>query len=96
MERPMWRRGAAMLVFLLGLTAFAAQASMREVEPGSTPALKAGEGLLVMAVDTPVPVYSVRMSRDGKLFGSGGMRQLKAGRSFRLYAVAAGAYGWRE
>ena len=96
MERPMWRRGAAMLVFLLGLTAFAAQASMREVEPGSTPALKVGEGLLVMAVDTPVPVYSVRMNRDGKLFGSGGMRQLKAGRSFRLYAVAAGAYGWRE
>lgn len=86
----------AMLVVLCGLASFAAQAGMREVEPGSAPELKAGEGLVLMAVDTPVPVYSVRMNRDGKIFGSGGMRQLKAGRSFRLYAVPAGTYGWRE
>nr|WP_298124291.1 prolyl oligopeptidase family serine peptidase [uncultured Pseudoxanthomonas sp.] len=91
------RRGViAVLVVLLGLSAVAAQASMREVEPGSDPALKASEGLVLMAVDTPVPVYSVRMNRDGKIFGSGAMRQLKAGRSFRLYAVPAGTYGWRE
>ncbi len=91
-----WRRGAVALVCLLGLFAFAAQASMREVKPGEAPVLKPGEGLVLMAVDTPVAVYAVRMNRDGKTFGSGAMRELKAGRSFRLYVVPAGTYEWRE
>lgn len=85
-----------MLVVLCGLASFRAEASMREVEPGSDPALKAGEGLVLMAVDTSVNVAMVRMNRDGKLFGSGVMRDLKEGRNFRLYAVSAGTYEWRE
>lgn len=96
MKRPMWRRGWATLVLLCGLATFAAQASMREIKPDEAVALKPGEGLVVMAVDTSVDVAMVRMNRDGKLFGSGVMRDLKAGRNFRLYAVAAGTYEWRE
>lgn len=93
---PGWRRCVAAALLLLGFCTFAAHAGMREVEPGQAPALKPGEGLVLMAVDTPVPVYAVRMNRDGKTFGSGAMRELKAGRSFRLYAVPAGTYEWRE
>ena len=49
-----------------------------------------------MAVDTSVDVAMVRMNRDGKLFGSGVMRDLKEGRNFRLYAVQAGTYNTRR
>ena len=86
----------AMLVVLCGLASFAAQASMREIKPEDAIALKPGEGLVLMAVDTSVDVAMVRMNRDGKLFGSGVMRDLKEGRNFRLYAVQAGTYEWRE
>lgn len=86
-----WLLAVCTLVF-----AMAAQAGMRRVDPGEIPVLQPGEGLVVVAVDTDVVIRSLRVLKDGKTFGAGVMRDIKAGRSFQLYTADAGLYEWRE
>lgn len=87
-------RGAAAACLLL--CAFAAQAWMHKVDPGEVPELDADEGLLVMAVDSSEALHSVRLNKDGKLFGAGTMNRLPAGRSYELYVATAGEYAWNR
>ncbi|WAC64251.1 prolyl oligopeptidase family serine peptidase [Pseudoxanthomonas sp. SL93] len=90
------RRWAGIWMLVGMLMAGHARASMEPVEPGEVPALAANQGLVLVAVDTNVDLYGVRVNRDGKSFGAGVMRDIKAGRSFRLYVAPAGKYEWRE
>ena len=86
---------ACVAILVLSFT-FPADARMRAVEPGEIPELAADEGLVLVAADTNVPLYSIRLNKDGKMFGSGVMRELAQGRSYRLYVAEAGAYEWQE
>lgn len=69
---------------------------MRLVEPGEVPDLDPDEGLVVVAVDSNVPLHSVSVNKDGNYFGSGVLRDLEHGHSYRLYAAEAGTYEWEE
>lgn len=84
------------VVLVVAWLAGDACAQTKPVKPGETPVLGAGEGFVLMAVDTPVDVYAVRMNRNGTLFGSAALRDLKAGRNFRLHVAPAGTYEWRR
>jgi hypothetical protein len=84
------------LVVGLCMFALSAQARMQRVDPGEIPDLAPDEGLVLVAVDTDIDLYSVRVRKDGKAFGAGIMNDLKIGRSFRLYVAPAGVYEWRE
>ena len=64
---------ACVAILVLSFT-FPADARMRAVEPGEIPELAADEGLVLVAADTNVPLYSIRLNKDGKMFGSGVMR----------------------
>jgi dipeptidyl aminopeptidase/acylaminoacyl peptidase len=91
------RRGIAFALMLgWGLAAFDAAARTRAVDPGEMPTLGADEGLLVVAVDSNVDLDSVSVKKDGKLFSSGMLSNLKAGRNSRLYVVPAGTYEWEQ
>jgi dipeptidyl aminopeptidase/acylaminoacyl peptidase len=91
------RFGATWLVIAgLCLCAFTTQARMHKVDPGEVPVLEPGEGLLVMAVDTDADLQSVRLNKDGQLFGAGMMTHLSAGRSYRLFVAPAGDYTWNK
>jgi dipeptidyl aminopeptidase/acylaminoacyl peptidase len=89
---------AVILVVLLvaGALPFEADARMKRVAPGTVPELREGEGLVLVAVDSSVPVHAVRVSRNGRQFGAGVMRDLPAGLSFTLYVAPAGEYAFRE
>lgn len=94
MHRPgMARYVLALLVMLWPSLALAA---MQAVKPEKVPVLGPGDGLVVMAVDTPVDLYQVRVNRDGKVWGDGVMADLGAGQNYRLYVAPAGDYQWRE
>ncbi|MCD9087760.1 prolyl oligopeptidase family serine peptidase [Stenotrophomonas sp. SY1] len=73
-----------------------AWAAMDVVKPGQLPALKPDEGFVLVAVDSNVDLYQVRVNRDGKVWGSGTMTDLKSGQSYRLYVAPVGRYKWRE
>lgn len=66
----------------------------RLIKPGEPVALKPGEGLLLVSIDTDYEIASVRFRREGATFGGGVFRSLEKGRSTRLYAVPAGRYRW--
>lgn len=71
-------------------------AAIEPVKPGEIPALKPNEALILAAVDTNIPLDSVRLNRDGKVWGDGVMSRLQAGHNYRLYVAPAGRYVWRE
>lgn len=73
-----------------------AWAAMTPVKPGQLPRLGPGEGFVLVAVDTNVDLYKVRLNRDGKMWGDGTMSDLKRGQNYRLYVAPAGRYEWRE
>ncbi|MGQ0800907.1 MAG: alpha/beta fold hydrolase [Pseudomarimonas sp.] len=69
-----------------------AQATLTEVKPGATPTLAADEGLLLIAVDSMNPLYSLRIGPPGRLLSSELLRSLPKGRSYRLLRATAGEY----
>lgn len=83
-----------MLLLAGVLAASPADARLRRVVPGEMPELAANEGLLVVAVDTETPLYSARLKKDGRVFGSGVLRRLPEGRSHALFRAEAGTYQW--
>lgn len=89
-------RALAGFALALLLSATAAGARVSVVAPGETPALKPDEGLLLVAVDSSVDLNSVRVKKEGRLFSSGVLSNIKAGRSARLYVVPAGTYEWEQ
>ncbi|MBN8728829.1 MAG: S9 family peptidase [Xanthomonadales bacterium] len=85
------------LACMLGaLLAAPAAARVSVVKPGKQPTLAADEGLLLVAVDSSVDLNSVRVKKEGKLFSSGVLSNIKSGQSVRLYVVPAGAYAWEQ
>lgn len=74
----------------------ASWAAIDPVKPGEIPVLKPGEALILAAVDTNIELDSVRLNRDGKIWGDGVMSRLQAGHNYRLYVASAGRYVWRE
>lgn len=93
-NRGAWVWGLCGLLAML--LAAPADARLRRVEPGELPALAADEGFLVVAVDADVPLYSVRLTRDGRFFGTGSVRRLPEGRSHVLFRAEAGTYQWTD
>ncbi len=91
------RRGAtALLLACMVLLSMPLQARLHHVKPGKIPELEAGEGLLVVGVDSNMPLSRVRVRKDKAAFGAGDMRDLPEGRSLRLYALPAGRYEWAQ
>lgn len=91
------RRGVAALLLACAILASApAQARLHLVKPGQVPELEAGEGFLVVGVDSNMPLSRVRVRKDGAMFGGGDMANVPEGRSLRLYALPAGRYEWAQ
>jgi dipeptidyl aminopeptidase/acylaminoacyl peptidase len=91
------RRGvAAWLLSFAVLVCAPAQARLHHVKPGQAPQLEAGEGLLVVGVDSNMPLVRVKVRKDGAVFGGGDLKDLPEGRSLRLYALPAGRYEWSQ
>lgn len=80
----------------LCLLATSAQARMQRVDPGQVPTLGEGEGLVLVAVDSSVDLSSLRVIKDGRIFGAGTLTAIRQGRSFGLYIAPAGRYQWNE
>lgn len=87
---------AALLIACAFLFSAPVQARLHHVKPGNVPELEAGEGLLVVGVDTNMPISRVRVRKDDAVFGGGDMKDLPEGRSLRLYALPAGRYEWAQ
>lgn len=85
----------AALVVLLAVLA-GAPAHARLIKPGTVPTLSAGEGLLVVGIDSNMPLVRVKVRKDNATFGGGDMKDLPEGRSLRLYALPAGRYEWSQ
>lgn len=89
-----WRSCALALCLLS--CALSAHAIIREVDPGEMPRLGAGEGLLLVAVDSDVDSPVVRIYREGLNLDLRRVRGGGAGHSYRLYALPVGRYYWSE
>lgn len=88
-------------IYLMLLAAFLivgalqpAQASIRKVRPGEDPTLAAGEGLLVVAVDSSIDISSLRIARQGNLRGGETINDIAHGKSRTLFVLTAGDYQW--
>ncbi len=82
------------LTLVLSLYACSAYSWMRKVDPGEVPELKSDQGLVVMAVDSGLPLQSVRLNKDGKTLGAGVMNYLDKGQTYQLYIAPVGKYAW--
>jgi dipeptidyl aminopeptidase/acylaminoacyl peptidase len=80
-----------LLVVLFAMTAGFAHASMHDIDPGEVPRLDAGEGLLVVGVDTDTAIEALRIQRRGRPSASL-IRDIEPGATLQLYALPAGDY----
>jgi dipeptidyl aminopeptidase/acylaminoacyl peptidase len=88
-------RAAGWLLWLLALLlAFPAAATAPVL--GELPALGADQGLLVVAVDSPVPVAHLELRGRHWWQPRLRLRELEAGRALALYVVRAGRYRWQS
>lgn len=90
-------RIVAITLFAMAWLASASSASaLSLVRSGSDPKLDADEGLLLVAIDTNIPLTAVHIRKDGKMLTAGVLANLPAGRTLRLYSAPAGKYRWSE
>ncbi len=85
---------ASALLWLAACLAWPACAGVREVQPGEDLQLPADSGLLLVAVDSDVPLQSLRIKRNGALFDAQSLKDMDKGRTTRLYVAPAGRYRW--
>ncbi|MFT3898560.1 MAG: prolyl oligopeptidase family serine peptidase [Thermomonas sp.] len=71
-----------------------AVARVHEVEEGETPQLEAGEGLLLLEVDTDLPLTGIDVSARGESRKSAGFGKVPVGQAVKLFVVRAGRYRW--
>ena len=64
------------------------------VNPGEMPTLGPDEGLLLVEIDTNVPLESVRVK--GRSFEASVLKRIAVGRTTGLYVVPAGSYEWMQ
>jgi dipeptidyl aminopeptidase/acylaminoacyl peptidase len=91
-----FRRASCALLCVLGLAASTAAWGMDEIEPGEVPRLDADEGLLVVAIDSNIPLESVKLRREDAILGAGTLRNIPVGRSYRVFVAEAGDYEWAQ
>lgn len=96
-----WRHRAVRLVAIILLAMFSfglagVASALSSVRSGSDPTLDADEGLLLVAIDTNIPLTAVHVRKDGKMLAAGVLANLPTGRTFRLYSAPAGKYRWSE
>ena len=96
-----WRHRAVRLVAIILLAMFSfglagVASALSSVRSGSDPNLDADEGLLLVAIDTNIPLTAVHVRKDGKMLAAGVLANLPTGRTFRLYSAPAGKYRWSE
>ncbi|MBB5207387.1 S9 family peptidase [Chiayiivirga flava] len=84
-------RSALALVLLHAACAIGA---IRPIGPGQEAAPAADEGLLAVAVDTPVPLDGLRFARVDVPGEIGTLRRVGVGHTRQLYIVPAGRYRW--
>ncbi|MCB1643119.1 MAG: S9 family peptidase [Xanthomonadales bacterium] len=85
-------------LLLIGVFLWAAplaRASDR-VDPGDRVQLREQQGLLLLAVDSPIKLYSATLNHPGKVLGPVVLRKLEPGRQHALYVVDAGRYMWQS
>lgn len=95
MHQDHLRRLAGAVLFvcgvLIGMAARAAQpADLSHLQ------LKADEGVLVVSVDTDLPLKSMRFRRPDQAVGEQVAEQAPVGRSVRFLVLPAGQYRWAE
>ncbi|HEY2344954.1 MAG TPA: prolyl oligopeptidase family serine peptidase [Xanthomonadaceae bacterium] len=88
------KRLLCLAVLLLCVLAPCAEASMREVKPGSVPVLAPDEGLLVVSVSSSESFSTLEISRDGKFLGGDAIAGVGKGRLERLFVATEGDYHW--
>lgn len=71
-------------------------AAMRRVEPGESVALRADQGLVLVAVDTSHDLRAASIRRVGRNHNAGTMRQPERGVNHDLYVADVGRYGWHN
>lgn len=91
-------RHVSLIFFTLVLSLYACTAHswMHKVDPGEMPELKSDQGLVVMAVDSGLPLQSVRLNKDGNTLGAGVMNNLDQGQTYQLYVAPVGNYAWHR
>lgn len=90
-----WKGMRVALALVLGLAALRADAFGR-VDPGEQPELAPDEGLLVVAVDSDMPLGCIRFQKVGSSWKGGGIRSARKGRTTELYVLPAGRYQWSK
>ena len=77
------------------LTVSHAKAGMYPVAAGENPVLKANEALLVVAIDTGMPLEAAFMTEEGAR-SSRVLKHIEVGHTFQLLRVPVGRYGWHS
>ncbi len=81
----------------LALAAATSASAMSRVDPGELPKLGADEGLVLVAIDSSIPLDAVHVRKDGgSMFGGGVLTRLPEGRTLRVYVAPAGRYEWNR
>jgi dipeptidyl aminopeptidase/acylaminoacyl peptidase len=90
-----WRH---LMAILLLAAAMPVVAKVRVVNPGEVPVLRPDEGLLLIGVDTNLPLTAVSFRFDSKRTSdvAATLSRVGIGHLARLYVVPAGAYRWSQ
>lgn len=83
-------------LLLLCLLALPVGAAVKRIDPADPVELKSHEGLLLLAVDSTIPLYSTTVNRPGKVLSPAVLRKLEVGATHALFVVDAGRYSWQE
>jgi dipeptidyl aminopeptidase/acylaminoacyl peptidase len=90
---PRWLTASLLLAALaFASTAFA---GVHKVQPGEDVTLGPDEGLLLIAVDSTHELTSIRIERDGAVFGHGMLKGVDIGRTTQLFVAQIGRYRWK-
>lgn len=85
-----------LLILLLLIASGNANAGLREVKPGESVDLKPNEGLVMMVLDSNIPIQSASIMKHGSFGGHYVLTSPKAGLSRRLLVAEQGSYNWSE
>lgn len=92
----MLRRAVACLLILQCLMAPSLLAAVKRIDPGEQVQLGADQGLLLLAVDSKIPLYSATVNRPGKILSPAVLRKIEVGATHALFVADAGTYSWQE
>ncbi|MBZ0221539.1 MAG: prolyl oligopeptidase family serine peptidase [Dokdonella sp.] len=95
-DKPALQSSPWISIILLLILLAPTSASTARVRPGAMPELGPDEGLLLVAVDTNLPLNSVRLAPPGRTIGSLMQNNLPAGVHMDLQVVPAGKWQWQR